>query len=154
MPIQGDGDSEIALIVEDDEMIESSMDGNRYMASRFAATLRRQLYKGASGHSLYHFPCIYSNISTAFAEHLGLIPPQQCDRKHERVTPFMRPAPTPQQDDTQTEEDALVADPLSSDTLVLLDTTARRNREVFTELFRPVPTNLVRDWKGYQVKLY
>ena len=66
----------------------------------------------------------------------------------------MRPAPTPQQDDTQTEEDALVADPLSSDTLVLLDTTARRNREVFTELFRPVPTNLVRDWKGYQVKSY
>ena len=46
-PRQGDGDSEIAMVVEDEDLIETTMNGERYMASRFAATLRRQLYKGA-----------------------------------------------------------------------------------------------------------
>ena len=45
---KGDGDSEIALVVEDNDMIHSEMDGKPYMAARFAATLRRQLYKGQS----------------------------------------------------------------------------------------------------------
>jgi len=44
--LQGDGDSEIALVVEDDDMIDSTMDGQPYKVSRFAATLRRHLYKG------------------------------------------------------------------------------------------------------------
>lgn len=65
---KGDGDSEIALVVEDTEQIESWMDGNQvartvmylvhrmtltilfsstqYIAARFAATLRRKLYRG------------------------------------------------------------------------------------------------------------
>ena len=43
---KGDGDSEIALVVEDEDMIETTMDGQKYMASRFAASFRRQLYKG------------------------------------------------------------------------------------------------------------
>jgi len=42
-----------------------------------------------------------------------------------------------------------MADPLSDELLNLLDTTARVNREVFTELFRPVPSNLVHNWKAY-----
>ena len=46
--VQGDGDSEIALVVEDEDMIESSMDGEPYQAGRFAATLRRKLYRGTS----------------------------------------------------------------------------------------------------------
>lgn len=46
--IQGDGDSEIALVVEDEDMIESAMDGEPYQAARFAATLRRKLYRGLS----------------------------------------------------------------------------------------------------------
>ena len=43
---QGDGDSEIALVVEDTDMIESYMDGQPYSVSRFAATFCRQIYKG------------------------------------------------------------------------------------------------------------
>lgn len=43
---QGDGDSEIALVVEDTDMIETTMNGNKYMASRFASSLRRKLYRG------------------------------------------------------------------------------------------------------------
>lgn len=64
----------------------------------------------------------------------------------------MQPAPIPNEDETYLPEDAAVADPLSDDTLNLLYNTARKNREVFTELFRPVPTNLVRSWAAYEVR--
>jgi hypothetical protein len=63
----------------------------------------------------------------------------------------MRPAPEPNEDETCLEEDARVADPLSDGLLNLLNTTARVNREVFTELFRPVPSNLVHNWNAYDV---
>jgi phospholipase D1/2 len=48
--LQGNGDSEIALVVEDEDMINSTMNGMPYPVGRFAATLRRQLYKG-----MFHF---------------------------------------------------------------------------------------------------
>ncbi|KAI9060697.1 phospholipase D/nuclease [Trametes sanguinea] len=121
---KGDGDSEIALVVEDQDMIESSMNGEPYQVARFAATLRRKLYR----------------------EHLGLIPPQLCDNQPDS---FMRAAPHPNEDETDQDEDRMVADPLSDDTMNLWMNTARRNREIFTEIFRPVPTNLIRSWKDY-----
>jgi phospholipase D1/2 len=43
---KGDGDSEIALVVEDTDMIDSTMNGEFYPVSRFAASLRRKLYRG------------------------------------------------------------------------------------------------------------
>lgn len=43
---QGDRDSEICLVVEDDDMVQSTMDGQPYEVSRFATTLRRRLYRG------------------------------------------------------------------------------------------------------------
>lgn len=64
----------------------------------------------------------------------------------------MRPAPIPNDDETYLPADAAVADPLADETLDLLFNTARRNREIFTELFRPVPTNLVRSWSAYDVR--
>jgi phospholipase D1/2 len=127
---RGDGDSEIALVVEDTDLIETTMNGKPYSASRFAATLRRQLYK----------------------EHLGLMPPQLCD-KNQPVTPFMRAAPVHNPDHTQSEEDAKVADPLSDLTVDLWEGTARTNRAVFTEVFRPVPSDLVRNWQEYTVRI-
>ncbi|KIL00158.1 hypothetical protein PAXRUDRAFT_821948 [Paxillus rubicundulus Ve08.2h10] len=125
---KGDGDSEIALVVEDDDMIRTTMDGNTYMAGRFAASLRRKLFR----------------------EHLGLIQPQNVTTGHHRATSFMQPAPEPNDDETYLPEDVAVADPLADETLDLLYNTARKNREIFTELFRPVPTNLVRSWAGYE----
>ncbi|KAG5647465.1 hypothetical protein DXG03_009396 [Asterophora parasitica] len=124
---KGDGDSEICLVVEDDEKIDSFMDGKPYRASRFAATLRRKLYR----------------------EHLGLIPPQMPKDGHPTVTSFMRPAPYANEDETHIEHDNRVADPLARDTMLLVIETARKNREIFTEIFRPLPTNLVRDWAAY-----
>jgi phospholipase D1/2 len=43
---KGDGDSEICLVVEDMDMIESTMNGEPYNVSRFASSLRRKLYRG------------------------------------------------------------------------------------------------------------
>jgi phospholipase D1/2 len=126
---KGDGDSEIALVVEDDDMINSSMNGVPYPVGRFAATLRRQLYK----------------------EHLGLIPPQDCDSRRPTVTNEMRPAPFPPSDMTDTEEDRLVADPLIQETDQLWKETARRNREIFTEIFQILPTNLVQNASAYDL---
>jgi phospholipase D1/2 len=63
----------------------------------------------------------------------------------------MKPAPYPNKDEFDTAEDRTVADPLADDTLNLWNQTARKNRDIFTEIFRPVPTNLVRDWKAYEV---
>lgn len=48
----GDHDSEIAMVVEDLDMVETTMDGKKYEASRFAKQWRHQLMK----------------------EHLGLMP--------------------------------------------------------------------------------
>jgi len=127
---KGDGDSEIALVVEDEEVLQTTMNGRPYAASKFAATLRRRLYR----------------------EHLGLMGPQNCDHETRHVTSFMMPAPHPIEVESHLEEDLLVADPLADETILLWENTAKKNREVFTELFRPVPSNLVRSksaYKGY-----
>jgi phospholipase D1/2 len=125
---KGDGDSEIALVVEDTDMIESTMNGEPFMVSRFATSLRRKLFR----------------------EHLGLIKPQNCGSREDRVTSFMRPAPHPNQDEFDEEEDRLVADPILEETWRLLNDTARNNTEIFTEIFRPVPTDNIRDWGAYE----
>ncbi|OJT05426.1 Phospholipase D1 [Trametes pubescens] len=121
---KGDGDSEIALVVEDEDMIDSTMNGEPYQVGRFAASLRRKLYR----------------------EHLGLIPPQDCDNQPDS---FQRPAPHPNADETEQDEDRAVADPICDETMNLWENTARTNREIFTEIFRPVPTNLIRSFKDY-----
>lgn len=85
-------------------------------------------------------------------EHLGLLEPQVCEGPNEKATSFMRPAPIPNDDETAVVEDSVVADPLSDQTDALWTGTARRNREIFTEIFRPVPSNLVRTWDAYDVR--
>ena len=66
----------------------------------------------------------------------------------------MKPAPHPIEDESHLEEDRAVADPLADETVLLLESTAKKNREVFTELFRPVPTNLVRSKSAYKVSYH
>ena len=75
-----------------------------------------------------------------------------CQAHREHVTSFMKPAPEPNDNEIGTPEDDAVADPLSDEVLDLWHSTARRNREIFTEIFRPVPTNLVRNWAAYDVR--
>ncbi|KAF9448692.1 phospholipase D/nuclease [Macrolepiota fuliginosa MF-IS2] len=123
---KGDGDSEICLVVEDTDMIDSTMNSEPYQVSRFAASLRRKLYR----------------------EHLGLIKPQMPDGRN-HVNQFMQPAPHANPDETQESEDRLVSDPISEETERLWRETAHNNREIFSEIFKPVPTNIVRNWQAY-----
>ncbi|KAI8393433.1 uncharacterized protein BYT42DRAFT_551022 [Radiomyces spectabilis] len=120
----GDRDSEIAMIVEDQDMIASQMNGEPYPAARFAATLRRQLWK----------------------EHLGLLPDQPLDI----VDNAMLPLPVPQIDWTDTEEDRMVMDPLDEDTLSLWYNTAATNTEAFRNVFHCVPEASVTNWDQYK----
>jgi phospholipase D1/2 len=145
---QGDGDSEIALVVEDEDTIQTTMNEQPHTAARFAATLRRKLFKGNA--SLIISQSVPQRHG--ILEHLGLLPPQVCHSGDDEVTSFMKPAPFPNEDETATAEDRAVADPLADETLNLWYDTARKNREIFTEIFRPVPTNLVRDWSAYDVR--
>ncbi|KZW01475.1 phospholipase D/nuclease [Exidia glandulosa HHB12029] len=122
---KGNGDSEIAIVVEDTDLIESKMDGKPYMAGRFAATLRRKLWR----------------------EHLGLIEPQVCESDRDPVTSFMHPAPVPNADESRL--DRWVEDPLSAETINLWNQTAKKNTEIFCDVFKPVPTDRVRTWDDY-----
>lgn len=106
---------------------------------------------GVSRVPLPPHPCL-SLTANCCTEHLGLIEPQWCTAES-RPTPFMHAAPQPNPDETNEREDELVADPLSDDTYDLWNNTARKNRAIFQELFRPVPTNLIRSWKDYDVRL-
>jgi phospholipase D1/2 len=125
---KGDGDSEIALVVEDTAQIPSTMGGKPFMVSSFATTLRRSLFR----------------------EHLGLIPPQRCDPDHPKLTANMKPAPQPYIYDFGSDEDAMVADPVSDSTQFLWQQVAKKNHDIYSEIFRPVPSNLVRDWASYE----
>lgn len=63
----------------------------------------------------------------------------------------MRAPPYPHQDETYLQEDRIVADPLSEDLLGLWYSTARVNREIFSQVFKSVPTDNVRNWDQYKV---
>jgi len=126
---KGDGDSEVALVIEDTDMIDSVMDGQPYQAARFAATFRRQIMK----------------------EHLGLVPAQQCESDQDPVTSFMHAVPVLNDDDTQSQEDQLVQDPVSDEFFnQLWDATAQKNRQIFSEIWKTVPTDVVRSWAQYK----
>ncbi|GAA5985829.1 hypothetical protein JCM5350_006905 [Sporobolomyces pararoseus] len=125
----GDRDSEIACLYEDQELIQSQMDGKPYLAARFAATLRRELFK----------------------THLGLAPPQFCPAGDvEPVTRAMRMVGVPHVEETDSEADRLVLDPLSPDLEHLWKGTAQRNASVFANVFRCVPASGIQTWAQYK----
>ncbi|SCZ90767.1 BZ3500_MvSof-1268-A1-R1_Chr1-3g02230 [Microbotryum saponariae] len=130
--MRGDRDSEIAIVIEDTDMIPSRMDGQPYMAARFAATLRRRLWR----------------------QHLGLAEPTLFPKDSaatpETVTAAMLPPDVPHDDETESTEDALVADPLSGETIALWQGTAKRNAEIFEEVFHCVPSDRVHTWNEYK----
>ncbi|OTA94282.1 hypothetical protein M434DRAFT_394836 [Hypoxylon sp. CO27-5] len=121
----GTHDSEIAVVIEDQTPVDSTMNGRPYTASRFATSLRRQLWR----------------------KHLGLLPDQRWDQPDANWTPVDR---DPQQYDWGSPSDRLVEDPLSGDFRRLWTETARTNTEVFSKVFHPVPNDHVRNWDQYE----
>lgn len=121
----GDHDSEIAVVIEDQDYIESTMDGRPYQASRFAASLRRHLWR----------------------KHLGWLPDQRWDEPTSNWTPVNR---DPQDYDWGSRADRAVEDPLAEDFWRTWAETARTNTEVFSKVFHNVPNDRVRNWNDYQ----
>lgn len=64
----------------------------------------------------------------------------------------MRPAPIPNENEIGTREDKAVTDPLSDHFQGLWIGTAQKNRAIFSELFKTVPTNIVHNWEEYKVR--
>lgn len=120
----GNHDSEIAVVIEDPTPVRSLMGGQPYMASSFAASLRRQLYR----------------------RHLGLLAHQSVDAPNENWTPVTR---DPNAYDWGSPSDLLVRDPLDPKFLELWHRTAKQNTEIFSRAFHPVPNDKVRTWEDY-----
>lgn len=116
-------DSEIAIIIEDSVPLDSYMNGRPWRASKFATTLRRQLFR----------------------KHLGLLLPQDMQRPGQNS----EPVGIPNAYDFGSAEDEAVADPLSDNFLALWNSRARQNTEAFARIFHPVPHDAVRNWKQY-----
>jgi phospholipase D1/2 len=121
----GNHDSEIAVIIEDPTPVSSTMGGRPYTASAFATSLRRQLYR----------------------KHLGLVPHQRPDAPDRNWTPVTHTAVNDY--DWNSPADRLVQDPMSREFIDLWRGTARRNTEIFSRAFHPVPNDKVRTWEEY-----
>jgi phospholipase D1/2 len=119
----GDHDSEIAVVIEDHNVIDSRMANTPWRVNKFAASLRRQIFR----------------------KHLGLLKPQD----YETEVPNFLPAGVPNEYDWGSEEDSIVVDPISDEFLALWNTRARTNTEVFGKIFHPVPHDSVKNWKQY-----
>lgn len=119
----GSHDSEIAVLVEDPEEIDSYMAGQPWKAKKFAASLRRQIFR----------------------KHLGLIQPQDMEQPDAN---FM-PVGDPNVYDWGSREDHAVADPLAPSFTELWRTTAANNTAAFKRVFHPVPDDDVQTWKEY-----
>lgn len=120
----GTHDSEIAILVSDPTPVQTTMAGRPWTASRFAASLRRQLFR----------------------KHVGLLRPQDMQRPDINF----EPVGSPNGYDWGSPEDNLVADPLSDTFLSFWNSRARTNTEVFRKAFRAVPDDLVTTWGEYK----
>ncbi len=111
------------MLISDPTPLPSTMNNRPYQASKFAATLRRQLFR----------------------KHLGLLEAQDMDNPNANFEPIG----VPNSYDFGSREDEAVTDPLSDKFSNLWNVTARRNTDIFGQIFHPVPHDSVRNWKDY-----
>ncbi|TAQ91229.1 hypothetical protein B7494_g439 [Chlorociboria aeruginascens] len=120
----GDHDSEIAVVIEDPEPIDSVIAGQDVTVSKFAAGLRRQLFR----------------------KHLGLLPFQDWTRPDSN---FYALDKGPNSYDWGSPSDLAVQDIFSPAFTELWDGRAKTNTEVFAKAFHCVPADHVRNWDEY-----
>ncbi|KAB8337249.1 hypothetical protein FH972_021551 [Carpinus fangiana] len=118
-------DSELSIVLEDQDTIDSTMDGKPYKAARLAASLRRTLWQ----------------------EHLGLIYPQPLDASDDPQA--LPPDQSLNQLDENEEHYKFVADPLSDDVWNMWTERATTNTSIFRSLFHADPDDNVRTWEDY-----
>ena len=117
-------DSELAIVMEDTRMLESSMDGKPYQAGYHAATLRRHLWR----------------------EHLGMIEAQGLDASKD---PNAQPPTKCMNDVGEGEEWEFVADPLGDKVWDLWTKQATTNTQIYRELFRADPDDHIKSFADY-----
>ena len=118
-------DSEIAVVIEDPTPVDSVLAGQPFQASRFATSLRRQIFR----------------------KHLGLLPWQDWAKPTANFTPINK---DPNIYDWGSPADMLVRDVLSHEFDNLWNGTAKENTAVFAKAFHPVPADNVRNWRDYE----
>jgi phospholipase D1/2 len=107
-------DSELSIVMEDTNVLETTMDGKPYQAGRHVATLRRMLWR----------------------EHLGLLPPQTLDGSDD---PNAQPPGDAPNNIFEDEHYEFVADPLCDKLWNMWTENATVNTEVFRDLFHADP---------------
>lgn len=120
----GDHDSEIAVIIQDPELIDSYMNGQPYRVSKFASSLRREIFR----------------------KHVGLLKPQNMQQPDANF----QPVDVANLYDWGSEMDRQVEDPLSEDFQNLWNWQANTNTQAFGKVFHPVPSDNVKTWKEYE----
>jgi phospholipase D1/2 len=110
--------------MEDQDFIDSQMDGKPYKAARHAATLRRHLWR----------------------EHLGLLSAQDYDASQ---APNARSPDVCLNEDETGAEDAFVMDPLSDGVWNLWTEQASVNTETYRMLFRADPDDHIKTFDEY-----
>ncbi|CAG8894959.1 unnamed protein product [Penicillium egyptiacum] len=120
----GSHDSELAIVMEDQDQIDSQMNGRPYRASRLAATLRRQLWR----------------------EHLGLLPAQEYDATGD---PNAQPPDVSLNKIDEGPENEFVMDPLSDGVWNTWTSQASGNTETYRMLFRADPDDHIKTFEDY-----
>ncbi|CAG8571695.1 11060_t:CDS:10 [Dentiscutata erythropus] len=124
----GDHDSEIAAVIEDKNYIQSRMAGGYWQAGKFAATLRRHIFK----------------------QHLGL----EVYESHDEVNTHSHPPPIesdyPVDPQNLSHADRIVEDPLSEEFYEKYWWhTASQNTESFRKVFHCYPDDTVTNWDEF-----
>ena len=110
--------------MEDQDLIDSQMDGKPYRAARLAATLRRQLWR----------------------EHLGLLPAQGYDAADQANA---RPPDVCLNEILEGAENEFVTDPLSDAVWNTWTEQASVNTETYRMLFRADPDDHIKTFEDY-----
>lgn len=122
----GSHDSELTIVMQDSETLDSKMDGKDYKASHLAATLRRMLWR----------------------EHLGLLPAQGLDGSDDPNA--QPPDDGPNEWHQGDEHDSFVTDPLNDELWNLWTSRATTNTEVFRDVFHADPDDSIRNFDDYE----
>ncbi|QSZ34076.1 hypothetical protein DSL72_005664 [Monilinia vaccinii-corymbosi] len=120
----GNHDSEIAIVIEDSNTVESVMNGQAFQAGKFATSLRRQLFR----------------------KHLGMVAPQDWTKPDANYMPINK---DPNDYDWGSEFDLAVRDVLSPEFNDLWNGRAATNTEVYSKVFHAIPADNVRNWDDY-----
>ncbi|CAG8451339.1 15329_t:CDS:10 [Cetraspora pellucida] len=144
----GHRDSEIAILVEDKQTVPSRMNGQKYEASKFAYTLRSNLFKEFLGRLKPQDHATITESSLA---------PVQPDVLKELLNdrdplsiPILDELMTSSEPNHLTKEDLIVMDPLSDEFYTYWQKVAQDNTAIYRSVFKCIPDDNVTNWSEYE----